>query len=360
MTTTLDELGGWPAVLRALLAGEDLFTDLAEAAFVEVLEGRATPAQIAAFAVGLRAKGETIQELSGMLDAMGRLATRVVLPDGVDPVDTCGTGGSTHRRLACFNVSTIAAFVITGAGGTVCKHGGRAATATSSSGDLLDGLGVAIELGPEGVARCVREAGFGFCFAPRYHPAMRHAAPVRKEIGVPTFFNVLGPLANPAGVRRQVVGVSDGKLATKMIGVLETRGAVRALVVHGDDGLDEVTTTTTTTVLELRDGAIRTYTVDPADYGIDYADPRSLEGGDAARNVELAYAVLGGEKGAHRDIVVLNAAAGLVAAGVVDDLASGVEAARSAIDDGKAAAALSRVVEVSQAAKAAEASDSSG
>lgn len=350
----LDAHGGWPAVLRTLLAGEDLFSDLAEAAFVEVLEGRATPAQIAGFAVGLRAKGETIQELGGMLDAMYRLATRVKLPEGIGAVDTCGTGGSTARRVACFNVSTIAAFVIAGAGGTVCKHGGRAATATSSSGDLLDGLGVAIDLGPEGVARCVIETGFGFCFAPRYHPAMRHAAPVRKELGVPTLFNVLGPLANPAGVRRQVVGVSDNKLATKMIGVLESRGAERALVVHGNDGLDEVTTTTTSTVLELRDGAIRTFTVDPADFGIAYADPRSLDGGDAARNVELAGAVLGGEAGAHRDIVVLNAAAGLVAGGVVDDLAAGCEAARASIDDGKAADVLAKVVRVSQAARASE------
>jgi anthranilate phosphoribosyltransferase len=349
----LDELGGWPQVLRTLLAGEDLFTDLAEAAFVEILEGNATPAQIAGFAVGLRAKGETIQELNGMLDAMQRLADHVTLPEGVAAVDTCGTGGSQHRRIACFNVSTIAAFVIAGAGGTVCKHGGRAATATSSSGDLLDGLGVVIDLGPEGVARCVAETGFGFCFAPRYHPAMRHAAPVRKELGVPTLFNVLGPMANPAGVKRQVVGVSDGKLAVKMIGVLEARGAERALVVHGDDGLDEVTTTTTSTVFELRDGAIRTWTVDPSDLGITAPNPAALEGGDAARNVELAHAVLGGDKGPHRDIVALNAAAGLIAAGVVDDLDAGYEAARAAIDSGAAAKKLEQVAAVSQAARAA-------
>jgi anthranilate phosphoribosyltransferase len=350
----LDELGGWPAVLRALLAGEDLYTDLAEAAFVEILEGRATPAQIAGFAVGLRAKGETIQELNGMLDAMHRLATHVTLPDGAGAVDTCGTGGSVHRRVACFNISTIAAFVIAGAGGTVCKHGGRAATATSSSGDLLDALGVVIDLGPAGVARCVAETGFGFCFAPRYHPAMRHAAPVRKELGVPTLFNVLGPLANPADVKRQVVGVSDGKLAVKMIGVLEARGAERALVVHGDDGLDEVTTVTTTTALELRDGAIRTHTIDPATYGITAPDPAALLGGDAARNVVLARAVLGGEPGPHREIVALNAAAGLIVAGVVDELGDGYEAAQAAIDSGAAADKLAQVVAVSQAARAAE------
>lgn len=353
--TTLEELGGWPAVLRALLAGEDLFSDLAEATFVEILEGRATPAQIAGFAVGLRAKGETIEELSGMLDAMFRLAERVTLPDDVTAVDTCGTGGSSHRRVACFNVSTIAGLVIAGAGGTVCKHGGRAATATSSSGDLLDALGVAIELGPAGVVSCVVETGFGFCFAPRYHPAMRHAAPVRKELGVPTLFNVLGPLANPAHVRRQVLGVSDGKLATKMIGVLESRGAERALVVHGDDGLDELTTTTTSTVLELRDGAIRTYTVDPADHGIALAEPSALHGGDVARNVELATSILAADAGPHRDIVVLNAAAGLVVGGVVDDLGAGCDAARESIDSGRAAAVLENVERVSQAAKAAEA-----
>jgi anthranilate phosphoribosyltransferase len=350
----LDELGGWPAVLRLLLAGEDLTSDLACTAFVEVLEGRATSAQIAAFAVGLRAKGETIEELTGLLDAMYDLADHVDLPPELSPVDTCGTGGSPHRRIACFNVSTVAAFVIAGAGARVCKHGGRAASATSSSGDLLDALGVVIDLGPAGVRRCVVETGFGFCFAPRYHPAMRHAAPVRKELGVPTLFNVIGPLANPAGVTRQVLGVSDPKLATKMLGVLQSRGAVRALVVHGDDGLDELTTTTTSTVLELHDGAIRTYAVDPADYGIRVPDPDALAGGDAARNVELARSVLSGELSPHRDIVLLNAAAGLVAAGTVEELDEGFEAATASIDSGAAARVLEDVVRVSQAARADE------
>ena len=352
--TTLDDLGGWPAVLRVLLAGEDLTSDLACTAFVEVLEGRATSAQIAAFAVGLRAKGESIEELTGLLDAMHGLAEHVVLPDGVDAVDTCGTGGSPQRRLACFNVSTVAAFVIAGAGATVCKHGGRAASATSSSGDLLDALGVVIDLGPDGVARCVAETGFGFCFAPRYHPAMRHAAPVRKELGVPTLFNVIGPLANPAGVRRQVLGVSDAKLATKMLGVLQSRGAERALVVYGADGLDELTTSTTSTVLELHDGAIRTYEVDPTDFGIAPPAPDALAGGDATANAALAHRVLRGEKGPHRDIVRLNAAAGLVAAGAVDSLGAGYDAAGASIDDGAAARVLEDVVRVSQAARADE------
>jgi anthranilate phosphoribosyltransferase len=347
----LDQLGGWPAVLRVLLAGEDLTSDLACTAFVEVLEGRATSAQIAAFAVGLRAKGETIEELTGLLNAMHGLADHVVLPEGTDAVDTCGTGGSNQRRIACFNVSTVAAFVIAGAAAAVCKHGGRAASATSSSGDLLDALGVVIDLGPEGVARCVAETGFGFCFAPRYHPAMRHAAPVRTELGVPTLFNVIGPLANPAGVRRQVLGVSDPKLATKMLGVLQSRGAERALVVHGADGLDEMTTST---VLELQDGAIRTYEVDPTEFGIAPPAPDALAGGDAAKNADLAHRVLGGEKGAHRDIVRLNAAAGLVAAGTVDSLGAGYDAAGASIDDGSAARVLENVIRVSQAARDAE------
>ena len=353
----LDDLGGWPAVLRTLLAGDDLSTELACTAFVEVLEGRATSAQIAAFAVGLRAKGETVEELSGLLEAMWDLAEHVDLPADLQPVDTCGTGGSPHRAEACFNVSTIAALTIAGAGATVCKHGGRAASGTSSSGELLEGLGVVIDLGPAGVRRCVTETGFGFCFAPRYHPAMRHAAPVRKELGVPTLFNVIGPLANPAGVKRQVLGVSDPKLATKMLGVLQSRGAVRALVVHGEDGLDELTTAATSTVLELHDGAIRTYTVDPTDYGIAAPAPDALRGGDAARNVELTGSVLAGEKGPHRDIVLLNAAAGLVAAGTVESLGDGFEAAAASIDDGAAARVLDDVVRVSQAARAAETAD---
>ncbi|MEA3019592.1 MAG: anthranilate phosphoribosyltransferase, partial [Actinomycetota bacterium] len=323
-------------------------------ALADILDGTATPAQMAGFIVGLRQKGETVEELSGMIEAMLAAAERVTLPDGMIAVDTCGTGGSPSRSQACFNVSTIAGLVIAGAGAKVCKHGGRAASATSSSGDLLEALGVVIELGPAGVAACVVEAGFGFCFAPRYHPGMRHAGPVRRELGVPTTFNFLGPLANPAGVTRQVLGVSDPQMATRMIGVLQARGADRALVVYGHDGLDELTTTTTSTVHELRDGEVRTYAVDPADLGIEHVDASALLGGDAARNLELATSVLAGDRGAHRDIVLLNAAAGLVAAGVVDELADGYEAAAASIDGGAATAVLERAVTVSQRAKAAE------
>jgi anthranilate phosphoribosyltransferase len=346
---TLAEMGGWPAVLRRLMARESLTAPEAGAALTEILDGNATPAQVAAYVIALRMKGETVEELAGMVDAMLGASEPVVLPEGLDPVDTCGSGGSPTRRIAAFNVSTIASFVVAGAGGKVCKHGGRAATATSSSADLLEALGVVVELGPEGVVRCLEEAGMGFCFAPRFHPAMRHAGPTRRELGVPTVFNFLGSLSNPARVRRQVLGVSDPAMAEKAAGVLLARGAERALVVHGHDGLDELTTLTTSSVIELRDGELRSYEVDPKDLGVAHDDPSAVRGGDAATNVDLTRRVLDGERIGHRDLVLLNAAAGLVAAGVVDDLAAGIEAGAAAIDDGRAANVLDELVRVSKA-----------
>lgn len=354
---SLESLGGWPAVFRTLIAGEDLSPAQAGAALADVLEGAATSAQIAAFVVALRIKGETVAEMSGLVQAMLQAAERVPLPPGLVAVDTCGTGGARSRRTAAFNVSTIASFVIAGGGAAVCKHGNRAASSTSGSADLLEALGMVIDLGPEGVARCVTEAGMGFCFAPRFHPSMRHAGPTRRELGVPTVFNFLGPLANPAGVRRQVVGVSDPGMAEKMIGVLEAKGADRALVVYGHDGLDELTTTTTSTLLELRDGTVRASTVEPSDLGISRADASSIRGGDAQLNRDLARRVLDGEQGPHRDVVLLNAAAGLVAAGVADDLEEGYEAASASVDDGAAARVLERAVAVSRDAKRAHAPD---
>ena len=348
--TTLADLGGWPAVLRRLQARESLTADEAGAALTDVLEGNATSAQLAAFVTALRMKGETVEEIAGMVDAMLATAEPLTLPAGLDPVDTCGSGGSPTRRVAAFNVSTIASFVIAGAGATVCKHGGRAATATSSSADLLEALGVAVELGPAGVVRCLEEAGMGFCFAPRFHPAMRHAGPTRRELGVPTVFNFLGPLANPARVRRQVLGVSDPAMAEKAAGVLLARGAERALVVHGHDGLDELTTLTTSSVIEVRDGALHRYVVDPVELGVAHDDPSAVRGGDTGTNVDLTRRVLGGERLGHRDLVLLNAAAGLVAAGVVDDLAAGIEAGAAAIDDGRAAAVLESLARTSASA----------
>ncbi len=341
---TLAELGGWPAVLGPLTRGTDLTSAQSAAALSDILDGGATSAQIAAFCVSLRIKGETVEEMAGLLGAMLDHAEVVELPPGYQPVDTCGTGGD---RSCTINASTLAALVVAGAGAPVCKHGNRAATSACGSADLLEALGVVIDLGPVEVAACVVEAGMGFCFAPRFHPALRHAGPTRRELGVPTVFNFLGPLANPARLRRQSLGVSDPAMAERMIGVLAARGAERALVVYGHDGLDEITTTTTSTVLELRHGEIRSYVVDPAALGLGPAGPGDLQGGDPAANAELARRVLAGEPGPRRDFVLLNAAAGLVAAGLADDLAEGLKQAGEAVDDGRAAGVLDRLVRVS-------------
>jgi anthranilate phosphoribosyltransferase len=335
---------GWPAVLGTLARGGDLAGDQARAVMAEILEGAATPAQIAGFIVALRMKGETVDELAGMVDAMLAAAERVTLDPGVSAVDIVGTGGD---RAHTINVSTLSALVVAGAGGRVCKHGNRAASSSTGAADVLEALGVRIDCGPELVARCVAEAGIGFCFAPRFHPAMRHAGPPRRELGIPTAFNFLGPLANPAGVRRLMIGVADPSMAERMAGVLASRGAERVLVVHGDDGLDELTIATTSQVVELRDGRISTFTVDPRALGITLAPGEAVVGGDPATNAALTRKVLEGEAGPHRDIVTLNAAAGLVAAGVVDDLPDGLDAARASLDEGRAAAALDRLVVVS-------------
>jgi anthranilate phosphoribosyltransferase len=342
----LTELGGWPAILGDLTSGRDLTVDQARAAMAEILDGAATPAQIAGFIVALRMKGETVDELTGLVDAMLAAAERVTLPDPGAVVDVVGTGGD---RAHTINVSTLAALVVAGAGGRVCKHGNRDASSATGAADLLEALGVRIDCGPDEVARCVADAGIGFCFAPRFHSAMRHAGPPRRELGIPTAFNFLGPLANPAGVRRLMIGVADASMAERMVGVLAARGSERVLVVHGDDGLDELTISTTSQVVELRKGDVRAYEVDPKDLGITPASIEALAGGDPATNAALARRVLDGEPGPHRDIVCLNAGAALVAAGLADDLASGIGSARSSIDEGGAAAALDRLVAVSNA-----------
>jgi anthranilate phosphoribosyltransferase len=341
---TLDDLGGWPAVLGPLTSGRDLTAEQVTAAVTVILQGEAAPAQIAAFAVGLRMKGETVEELATLLDVMRAFGEPVHLPAGTDALDTCGTGGD---RACTINASTVAALVAAGAGAKVCKHGNRSQSSQCGSADLLEALGVQISLAPAAVAACVERAGMGFCFAPRYHPAFRHVGPTRKELGVPTVFNFLGPVANPAGVRHQVLGVSDPAMATKLIGVLQARGAERSLVVYGHDGLDELSTITTSTVLELRDGEVRTYDVDPSSLGLKPATIEEIQGGDPVMNADLARRVLDGEPGPRREFVLLNAAAGLVAAGVADDLAAGLEAATASVDEGRAATALERLVAVS-------------
>lgn len=353
---TLDDLGGWAKVLTHLTRRQDLGADEAGAALAEILGGRATPVQITAFIFGLRCKGETVEELTGLVRAMLDAATTVPVGPELQArlVDTCGTGGD---RSGSINVSTIAALVVAGAGVPVCKHGGRAASSLAGSADVLEALGVAIDLGPQEVARCIEEAGMGFCFAPRYHPAMRYAAPVRRELGVQTVFNFLGPLANPARVRRQVVGVGDPSMAATMAGVLAGNGATHLAVVHGADGLDELSTTGPSALVtwSAHAGAgdpagVVAETVDPRALGLAPATLADLRGGDAATNAHYARRVLEGDRGPHRDIVLLNAAAGLMVGGAAADLAAGLVLAARSIDDGAALQTLERLVAVSHRA----------
>jgi anthranilate phosphoribosyltransferase len=336
-------------ILAQLTRGTDLSADAVDAALGELFEGRVSDIQAAAFIVALRTKGETEGELAALVRTMRRFGTPVEVADGA--IDTCGTGGD---RSGTINVSTMAALIAAGAGARVVKHGNRALSSMAGSADVLEELGVAIDVGPVGVARCVADAGVGFCFAPRYNPAMRFLGPARKEIGVPTTFNFLGPLANPAHVRRQAVGVSDAAMATRMLGALRALGTERAMVFSGDDGLDELTTTTTSTVHEIVDGRLHAYAIDPLDLGIARSDPSDLVGGDAPTNARMLRAVLAGEKGPHRDLAVLNAAAALVVAGLAPDLGAGVEVASASLDTGAAERALETLVRVSRAAHAAE------
>jgi anthranilate phosphoribosyltransferase len=336
-------------ILARLVRGSELTAADIETAASEIFEGRVTDVQAGGFIIALRARGETEEQLAAFVRTMHRYAAHVDVPDGA--IDTCGTGGD---RSGSVNVSTMAALIAAGGGAKVVKHGNRAASSQCGSADVLEALGVAIELGPEGVARCVEEAGVGFCLAPRYHPAMRFLGPARRELGVPTTINFLGPLANPARVRRQAIGVSDETMAEKMLGTLRALGAERVMVFYGADGLDELTTTTTSTVHELVDGDVRVTTIEPLDVGLNRAQPEQLAGGDAATNAAVVRAVVAGEKGAHRDIAVLNAAAALVVAGLATDLASGVDVAAQSIDEGRAAAALDALVRVSVEAAAAE------
>lgn len=334
----------WPAVLSTLVAGTDLTAAQAGDALREILAGNASDAQIAAFLIALRMKGESITEVSAMVDAMLESAAPIDLPPGPDAIDIVGTGGAPSRRAHALNVSTMASFVAAGAGARVVKHGNRKASSTSGSFDLLEVLGVPLELDGPGVAKCVAEAGIGFCFARSFHPAMRHAGPVRTQLGVPTVFNFLGPLSHPARVQRQVIGVSDPRIAPIVVGVLQERGAPRALVVTGDDGMDEFTTTTTSTVYELRDGAVTTSTFDPREVGLSLVSVEAIAGGGPEANAEIARRVFAGEQSAYRDIVCLNAAAGLFVAGVVDDIGTGLEKASTSIDSGAAAGVLDRLI----------------
>ncbi len=343
----------WPEILARLSRRESLTAAEAEDALGVVLAGDATPVQVGAFLVLLHAKGETADEVTGLARAMVAAAVPCPLdPGGGVVVDLVGTGGD---RLASINVTTLAAFITAGSGVPVCKHGNRAASSSVGTADVLEALGVAIEIGPEGVARCVSDAGMGFCVAQRFHPAMRFVGPVRKELGVPTVFNFLGPLTNPARTRHQLVGVSDAAMAPIMAGVLGATGSRHAMIVHADDGLDELSVTSPSSVLEVRgDGSgefeVSDWRVDPAALGFAPATMADLRGGDAAFNARIIRSVLEGEQGARRDIGLLNAAAALVVAGRVADLESGVEAAAESIDSGRAVGVLDALVATSQEA----------
>ncbi len=343
--TTLADLGGWPAVLTDLLDGEDLPASTTRSVMRCILSGEATAAQLVAFIVALRAKGESAEEISGLLDAVFEAATLVELPGDLRDraVDIVGTGGDRSHPI---NVSASSALVGAGAGVPVCKHGARGASSTRGAADLLEALGVRIELPPEGVVRCIEQAGIGFCFAPAYHPAFRFAGASRREIAIPTVFNLLGPMANPGRVRRQLIGVANPAVAERMVTTLRAHGSIRAWVVNGG-GLDELSTVGRSTVLELVDGGVRRFTVDPGDYGFARALPEELEGGDPSVNAAFARRVLAGEHGAHRDIVLLNAGAALVVGGLVEDLHGGVALAAASIDSGKAVTALDTLVAVS-------------
>ncbi len=336
----LASFGGWKGTLGRVASGQDLTRDNARAAMTEILRGEATSAQIAGLIVGLRLKRETVEEMTGLALAMLAASEPLTMPAGA--IDIVGTGGSSHRRKHALNVSTMASFVAAAAGATVCKHGNYKASSTSGSFDFLGALGVRVDLTPAQLEACVAEVGLGFALARRFHPSMRHAGPVRTELGIPTVFNVLGPLAHPAQLKRQVVGCATEELAERMAAVLRSLGSERAWVITGDGGLDEISTTGPSVIYEATPSGIERLEIDLRFLGITPpASMDDLSGGTAADNAEIFMSILdGSEQGSRRDIVALNAGAGLVVAGLVTSLAQGLAAAYAAIDDGRAAQKL--------------------
>lgn len=347
-STTAQEFPGWPSVLTRLFHREDLGFDLARLALVEILSGETSMAHAAAFVAGLRTKGESVSEVSGMASAMLDFASTVDVDSRL--VDTCGTGGD---RAMTINVSTMAALIVAGAGVKVCKHGGRASSSKSGSADVLESLGVKVDVGPSLVAECIDKANIGFCFAPKFHPAMANVAALRSQLGVATVFNFLGPLVNPARAKFQVVGVSDPAMAETMIGVLAKQGSERAMVVYGEDGLDEISTTAVSSVLELSRDAdgranISHYKLDPSDYGIPLVSLEELRGGEAPENAAIVIEVLEGRTGPKADIAVLNAGAALYVYGAASSIADGIVMARESIESGSALRALEGLIKYSQ------------
>jgi anthranilate phosphoribosyltransferase len=334
----------FPGLLERLARREDLTTDEAAAAMREVMEGRATPASLAALLAMLVMKGERPAEIVGFARTMREHAVKLQAPVG-DVFDTCGTGGD---RSGTFNISSAAALVVAAAGVKVAKHGNRSVSSRCGSADVFEALGVNVSAPPDVVERTLTTSGIAFFFAPVFHPSMKHAGPTRRELGIRTAFNLLGPLTNPAGARRQIVGVPRPELTELLARALLMLGSERAWVVHGADGIDEISTTGYTKVSECRGGAVNTFYVHPADFGVPKAASSSLEGGDAAVNASIVRSVLDGERGAPRDVVLLNAGASLFIAGRTDTVRAGIAQAEAALDSGAARATLERMARVSQ------------
>jgi anthranilate phosphoribosyltransferase len=334
--------------LARLLDGHDLSREEAHGVMGSIMSGEATSAQIAGFLIALRAKGETADEIAGCAEAMREHAL-VVRPQRDDLVDTAGTGGDGAKTI---NISTAAALVAAAAGAGVAKHGNRAVSSASGSADVLEALGFNLELPPERIARSIDELGFGFLFAPTHHPAMRHAAPVRRELAARTVFNVLGPLTNPAGARAQVVGVYSPELVPTIAEVLVRLGATRAFVVHGAGGIDELSPAGPNVVCEVVDGDVRTRNIDPLELGLEPSDPAELRGGSPQQNAAAIHAVFAGENGGRRNAILLNAAGAIAAGGHAEDLREGLGLAREAVDSGAAAAQLQQLIAFSVQAAA--------
>jgi len=330
------------ALIGKVATGAALTREEAASAFEQMMSGEATPSQMGGLLMALRVRGETVEEITGAVSAMRAKMLRVNAPP--DAVDVVGTGGDASGS---FNISTCAALIVAGAGVPVAKHGNRALSSRSGAADVLAALGVNIDLTPEAIGRCIREAGIGFMFAPAHHPAMKNVGPTRVELGTRTIFNLLGPLSNPAGVRRQMVGVFSRQWTQPLAQVLKNLGSDRVWVVHGSDGLDEITTAGPTSVTALEDGAITNFEISPEDVGLPRVKPEALRGGDAAANAEALHHVLAGKDSAFRHVALINAAAGLVVAGKAKTLKEGVELAAHAVDSGEAAGRLERLIVVS-------------
>ncbi len=330
-------------LLSKVATGAALSRDESAYAFDKMMSGETTPSQMGALLMGLRVRGETVDEIVGAVSVMRAKMLTVEAPD--EAVDVVGTGGDASGS---YNISTCASFIVAGAGVPVAKHGNRALSSRSGAADVLAALGVRLDLTPDAISRCIAQAGIGFMFAPAHHPAMKHVGPTRVELGTRTIFNLLGPLSNPAGVRRQMVGVFAKGWITPLAEVLKALGSHRAWVVHGSDGLDELTISGTTDVASLEDGHVHTFEIAPEDVGLTRAPAEALRGGDAEHNAAALRAVLDGEPGAYRDVALLNAAAALLVAGRAKDLLEGVEMARTSVDTGSARARLQQLARVSQ------------